>query len=64
VVALEGLPSVGPKQVPIPDAWRALPTDHIKAGQSLKINESRRSSISRASPVDAARLRLNDGRTR
>jgi hypothetical protein len=42
VVALEGLSSVDPKQVPIPEAWRALPAYQIKAGQTLKINESRR----------------------
>jgi hypothetical protein len=42
VVALEGLASVDPKQVPIPEAWRALPAYQIKAGQTLKMNESRR----------------------
>jgi len=42
VITAEGLTVVDPKQVPIPDAWRAFPTYQIKAGQALKLIESRR----------------------
>ncbi|WP_372524418.1 hypothetical protein [Piscinibacter sp.] len=42
LVRAEGLPSVDPKQVAIPDAWRAYPAYQIKAGQTLKLAESRR----------------------
>ena len=42
MVTAEGLPSVDPKQVAIPDAWRSFPAYQIKAGQTLKLSESRR----------------------
>lgn len=42
VVTVEGLPSVDPKQVPLPDAWRAHPAYQVKAGQTMKLTETRR----------------------
>ena len=35
VVTVEGLPSVDPKQVPLPEAWRAHPAYQVKAGQTM-----------------------------
>jgi hypothetical protein len=42
LVSVEGLTSVDAKQVPIPDAWRAHPAFQVKAGQELRLVESRR----------------------
>lgn len=42
LVSVEGLAAVDPKQVPIPEAWQAYPAYQIKAGETLKFNESRR----------------------
>ncbi|MDQ6629292.1 MAG: hypothetical protein M3Z29_12755, partial [Pseudomonadota bacterium] len=42
LVTVEGVPSVDPKQVPIPEAWRAFPAYQVKAGQAMKLAESRR----------------------
>ncbi len=42
LVTVEGLPSVDPKQVPIPKEWQAHPTYLARAGQTLKLTETRR----------------------
>ncbi len=42
LVSVEGLPSVDPKQVPIPPEWQAYPAYRIKAGETLKFSETRR----------------------
>ncbi len=42
VVNAQGLTSVDPKQVPLPDVWRGYPAFQIKPGQSLQLVESRR----------------------
>lgn len=42
VVSVEGLGTVDPKQVPIPEQWRSYPAFQIKGGQALKLVESRR----------------------
>ncbi|MDQ6684629.1 MAG: hypothetical protein M3Z16_05820, partial [Pseudomonadota bacterium] len=42
IVSVEGLTSVDPKQVPIPDAWRVYPAYQVKTGQAMKLVESRR----------------------
>ena len=39
VVTVEGLASVDPKQVPVPEDWRAHPAYQVKAGQTLRIIE-------------------------
>jgi hypothetical protein len=42
MLSLEGLVSVDPKQLPLPEAWRAYPAYQVKPGQTLKLLESRR----------------------
>ncbi len=42
VVTVEGVPTVDPKQVPMPEAWRAYPAYQMKAAQTFKLNETRR----------------------
>jgi hypothetical protein len=41
-VTLEGMNSIDPKQLPLPDEWRAYPAYLIKPGQVVKLLESRR----------------------
>ena len=42
LVTVKNLVSIDPKQVPIPDVWRAYPAYQIKAGQTLELEEARR----------------------
>ncbi len=42
VVTVDGVPTVDPKQVPMPEDWRAYPAYQMRAGQTFKLNETRR----------------------
>lgn len=42
LVSVEGLPSVDPKQVVMPDPWRALPAYRLRPGDTMKLAETRR----------------------
>lgn len=42
LVSIEGVPSVDPKQVAMPDAWRAYPAYHLRPGDTLKLVQTRR----------------------
>ncbi len=42
LVTVEGMPSVDPKQVAIPKEWQSFPTYLARAGQTLKLTETRR----------------------
>lgn len=51
----EGVPSVDPRQVEMPEGWRALPAFRLKPGETLKLTELQRGN---AKPAPDA-LRLN-----
>ncbi len=41
-LSVEGLPQIDPKQVALPDAWRAHPAYRVKAGETLKLAQLQR----------------------
>lgn len=42
LVSVEGAPAIDPKQVDMPDAWRAYPAYQLKPGATLKLTQTRR----------------------
>ena len=39
---IEGVPQIDPKQVALPEAWRAFPAYRLKPGDTMKLTETRR----------------------
>jgi hypothetical protein len=54
----EGATSVDPRQVEMPDAWRALPAFRLKPGETLKLTELQRGNAKPAPDTLTLRRRL------